>query len=136
MLAALARAAFGLSEIPDKEKWFLVYGSPFILFVVIFIWRKILIEINAIEIADNSITLTNLLTRRTRKIQKSELKGFKDTFRYGYTILLVDQSDKVTARIHEHYYKDFKALIDNLGLQYVGRIPTFWDKIIKIKSSE
>jgi hypothetical protein len=133
VLAAFGRAAFGLSEIPHKEKWFLVYGSPFILFVVVFIWRKILIEINQIEIADDSVTLTNLLTRRTREIQKSELKGFKDTFRYGYTILLVDQSDKVTAKIHEHYYKDFKGLIDNLGLQYIGRVPTFWDKVFKIK---
>jgi len=136
VLAALGRAAFGLSEIPDREKWFLVYGSPFILFVVIFIWRKILIEINEIEITDKTITLRNLLTRRTREIQKSDLKGYKDTFRNGYTILLVDQSDKVTAKIHEHYYKDFKGLINNLGLLYAGRIPTFWDKIIKVESSE
>jgi hypothetical protein len=136
VLAALGRAAFGLSEIPDKEKWFLVYGSPFILFVVIFIWRKVLIEINEIEIADKTITLKNLLTRRTRVIQRSELKGYRDTFRNGYTILLVDQSDRVTAKIHEHYYKDFKRLIDNLGLLYVGRVPTFWDKIIKVESSE
>ena len=136
MLAGLGRAAFGLSEIPDREKWFLVYGSPFILFVVIFIWRKILIEINEIEISDNSITLRNLLTRRTREIQRSNLKGYKDTFRNGYTILLVDQSDKVTAKIHEHYYKDFKGLINNLGLHYTGRVPTFWDKIIKVDSNE
>lgn len=136
VLAALGRAAFGLSEISDRERWFLIYGIPFILFVVIFIWRKILIEINEIEIADKTITLRNLLTRRTREIQKSELRGYKDTFRYGYTILLVDQSNKVAAKIHEHYYKDFKGLISNLGLRYAGRVPSFWDKITKMESSE
>ena len=136
MLAALVRAAFGLNEIPDREKWFLIYGSPFILFVIIFIWRTILIEINEIEITDTIITLRNLLTRKTREVKKSELKGYKDTFKYGYTILLVDQSDNVTAKIHEHYYKDFKGLIDSLGLQYIGRVPTFLDKIIKVESDK
>lgn len=132
VLAALSRLAFGLSEIPDREKWFLIYGSPFILFVVIFIWRKILIEINEIEISDRVITLRNPLTRRKHEIQKNQLKGYKDTFRNGYTIFLVDQSENVIAKIQEHYYKDFKGLTDNLELKYIGRVPTFWDKIIKV----
>lgn len=136
VLAALGRAAFGLSEIPDREKWFLIYGSPFILFVVFFIWRKILIEINEVQIISTAITLKNILTRRTREIHKEQLKGYKDTFRNGYTILLVDQSDNVIAKIQEHYYQDFKGLIDNLGLKYIGRVPTFWDKIIKVEAKE
>ena len=136
VLAGLGRVVFGLSEIPDRERWFLIYGSPFILFVVIFIWRKILIEINEIEIFNTEVTLRNLLTRRTHEIKRSQLKGYKDTFKNGYTILLVDQSDNVIAKIQEHYYKDFKGLIDNLGLEYIGRVPTFWDKIIKVDTKE
>lgn len=136
VLAGLGRVVFGLSEIPERERWFLIYGSPFILFVVIFIWRKILIEINEIEIFNSEVTVRNLLTRRTHKIKTSQLKGYKDTFKNGYTILLVDLSDNVIAKIQEHYYKDFKGLIDNLGLVYIGRVPTFWDKIIKGDTNE
>lgn len=136
VLAALIRVVFGLNEIPNREKFFFIYGSPFMLFVVVFIWRKILVEINEIELTDSKVVFKNLLTRRTLEFKKSGLKGYKDSFRNGYIILLVDQSDKVIAKIHEHYYKDFKGLIDNLGLNYIGRIPTFWDKIFKIEVKE
>jgi len=113
---------------PGKDRWLLIYWSPFILIVVIFVWRKIILEINRIEISDTGIIFTNLLTRRKLELKKSEVIGFKDTFQYGYKILLIDQSGKVIAKIHEDYYKDFKGLVDNLGVGYMGRIPTIWDR--------
>jgi hypothetical protein len=136
VLAALIGVFFGFNEIPDKDRWFLIYGSPFILFVVIFVWRKILVEINEIEIADTRIIFKNVLTGRRFELRKSKLKGYKDSFRNGYKILLVDQSGNVVGKVHEHYYKDFKGLIDNLGLNYIGRIPNFWDKFFKVEAKE
>ncbi len=132
-LVAILTIIFRINEIPVKEKLFLVYGSPFILFVVVFLWRKILVEVNSVDLTESEIILTNILTRRTKVLAKECLTGYRDTFRHGYTILLIDKNDKVAAKIHEHYYRQFPVLIENLGLIYLGRVPDFWDKLFRKK---
>jgi hypothetical protein len=116
-----------------QDKKAMIFVGPLLLFVLTFVWVKILTEMNQLEITESAIQIKNLLTKRTKRIEKQKIKGFKDTFKNGYTILIVDHSDKVVAKIHDYYYKDFKGLIDNLGLKYIERVPTFWDKIIKIE---
>jgi hypothetical protein len=119
------------SGMEKKERLFMLYGGPFLLFTSVFILNKILTEINEVEITGTTIRTRNLVTKKQKEIEKKNIKGFKDTFRGGYRILLIDKEDKVVLKISEHYYKDFKVLIDNLGLTYLERERTFWDKIIK-----
>lgn len=118
------------------DKKVLIFVGPPVLLGLSFVWHKILTEMNELEITESTIQIKNLFTKRTKKIDKKKLKGFKDTFNNGYTILIIDRSDKTIARIHDYYYKDFKELIDNLGLDYIERVPTFWEKIIKIELKE
>jgi len=110
----------------------LIVGLFFVL-VLVWIWNKILTEMNQVTITDSSIEIKNPFTKRTKKIEKQMTKGFKDTFKNGYTILLIDNDDKVIAKLHDYYYRDFKDLRDKLGIKYLERVPTFWDKIIKIE---
>jgi hypothetical protein len=98
-----------------------------LLLMTILIWRKILTEMNHIEITESTIKIKNLFTKRTKRIEKQKTKGFKDIFKNGY----IDDSNKVVAKIHDYYYKDFQGLIDNLGLKHLERIPTTLDKIFK-----
>ena len=116
-----------------QDKRALIFAGPFLIFVTGYVWRKILIEMNQVTVTDSSIELRNPFTRRTKKIDKQNVKGVKDIFRNGYTILIIDNSDKVISKIHDYYYMDFKDLCNNLGLKYLEHIPTFWDKIIKIE---
>lgn len=134
VLVSLGRLLFGLNEIPDREKGFLIFVFPLIIFIVTFLCRKILIEIKEIEINATGIIFKNILTRRIREIQKDQIKGYKDTYRNGYTILLVGHSDDVIMKIQEHYYVNFKELIDHMELTYIGRVPTFWERTIKAKA--
>lgn len=59
------------------------------------------------------------------------LKGFKDQFSNGYTLLLIDNSGKVLAKLKDPYFEDLKSIKDNLGLKYLGKTSTFWDKIFR-----
>ena len=111
-------------------------GWPSLAFLIIFLGHKVFFEINNVTIDDSKIEIQNLISRRTRELKKNELKGFKDKFSNGYSILLIDNSDKVIAKMSDLYYKDFKSLRNNLGLKYLGRVSTFWDKIIKINVTE
>lgn len=86
---------------------------------------------NQIEISESTIEIRNPFTKRTKKIEKLKIKGFKDAFKNGYTVLIIDDSDKVIAKIHDYYYKDFQGLINNLGLKYLERVPTIFDKVFK-----
>jgi hypothetical protein len=130
-LAGITRTVIGFNDIPYEDKLFFIFGGPFILIVTFFVWRKILVEINQIEITDNRIIIKNILTRKCNEINRENIKGFKDHYRNGHTILLIDHSNKVVCKIHEHYYKNFSGLINRLELNYIGRIPTFLDKIFK-----
>ena len=112
----------------------LILVGPLLLIVTILIWIKILTEMNQVTVTKSHIEIKNPFTRRTKKIAKQKTKGFKDIFKNGYTILIIDDSDKVIGKLHDYYYSDFKELRDNLGLNYIERIPTFWDKIIKVES--
>lgn len=93
----------------------LIFVGPLLIFVLIFLWKKILTEMNQIEITELIIQV-------------------KNPFRNGYTILLIDNNDKIVAKINDYYYQDFKLLRHNLGLNYLGRVPTFIDRIIKIEN--
>jgi hypothetical protein len=106
--------------------------GAWLLFMTFLLWRKILTEMNQIEITESLIEIKNPFTKRKKRIEKQKIKGFKDIFRNGYTILIICDDNKVIAKIHDYYYKDFQVLIDNLGLQYLERMPTFFDKIFKI----
>jgi hypothetical protein len=114
----------------------LIFAGPLLLFVTVFIWLKILTEMNQVTVTDSHIEIKNPFTKRTNRIDKQTTKGIKDIFKNGYTILIVDNSDKVVGKLHDYYYHDFKELRDNLGLDYLERIPTFWDKIIKIETEK
>jgi hypothetical protein len=105
--------------------------GAWLLLMTILVWRKILTEMNQIEINEFIIEIKNPFTMRTKRIEKQKIKGFKDIFRNGYTILIIGDDNKVIAKIHDYYYKDFQGLIDNLGLQYLGRMPTLFDKIFR-----
>ena len=111
----------------------LTFVGPLLIFVTVCLWKKILTEMNHIEITELTIQVKNPFTKRVNLIKKENLKGFKDIFRNGYTILLVDEQENIVAKISDYYYHDFEVLRENLGLDYIGRIPTFWDRIIKIK---
>lgn len=102
-----------------------------LLFMTLLVWRKILTEMNQIEITESTIEIKNPITKRTRRIEKQKVKGFKDIFKNGYTILIISHNDKVIAKIHDYYYKDFQGLINNLGIKYLERVPTTLDKIFK-----
>jgi hypothetical protein len=117
----------------ESFRLIVLFVGLFFLLVLVWIWNKILTEMNQVTITDSSIEIKNPFTRRTKKIEKQRTKGFKDIFKNGYTILLIDNNDKVIAKLHDYYYRDFKGLRDNLGIKYLDRVPTFWDKIIKIE---
>lgn len=102
---------------------------------LLFIWNKILTEIDQITITDSSIEIVNVFTKRKRKINRQDIKGFKDSFKNGYTILIVDHNERVLAKIHDYYYQEFIELKENLGIKYLERVPTFWNKLIKVESN-
>jgi hypothetical protein len=114
----------------------LIFVGPLLLLVTIFIWTKILTEMNQVTVTNSHIEIKNPFTQRTKRIEKQKIKGFKDIFKNGYTVLIIDNSDKVIGKLHDYYYSDFKGLRDNLGLEYIERVPTFWDKIIKVNSEK
>lgn len=114
----------------------LIFAGPLLLLVTVFIWIKILTEMNQVMVTNSHIEIKNPFTQRTKKIEKQKTKGFKDIFKNGYTILIIDDSGKVIGKLHDYYYSDFKGLRDNLGLEYIERVPTFWDKIIKVESEK
>jgi hypothetical protein len=126
----------GYDSLEQREKLFMRLGWPSLGFLILFLGYRVFFEINEITIDDSKIKIQNLISRRTREINKKDLKGFKDKFSNGYSLILVDNMDKVVAKLSDPYYKDFKSLRDNLGLTYLGRIPTLWDKIIKIEVTE
>ena len=116
-----------------QDKRALIFVGPLLIFVTIWIWRELLTEMNQVTVTDSYIEIKNPFTKRTKRIDKQNIKGVKDIFRNGYTILIIDNSDKVLGKIHDYYYRDFKDLCNNLGLKYLERIPTFLDKFIKIE---
>jgi hypothetical protein len=126
----------GYDSLEQKEKLFMRLGWPSLGFLILFLGYRVFFEINQITIDDTKIEIQNLISRRTKEIKKKDLKGYKDKFSNGYSLLLLDNMDKVVAKVSDPYYKDFKSLRDNLGLPYLGRIPTFWDKIIRVEIIE
>ncbi len=104
-----------------------------LLSMTFFVWRKILTEMNQIVITESTIEIKNPITKRAKRIEKQKIKGFKDIFKNGYTILIIDDNDKVIVKIHDYYYKDFQGLINNLGIKYLERVPTTLDKLFKIE---
>jgi hypothetical protein len=119
-----------------QDRRALIFAGPLFLFMTIFIWIKILTEMNQVTVTNSHIEIKNPFTQRTKKIEKQKTKGFKEIFKNCYTILIIDDSDKVAGKLHHYYYSDFKGLRDNLGLEYIERIPTFWDKIFKVESEK
>jgi hypothetical protein len=128
--------AIDYENLDQKDKLFMRLGWPSLGFLILFLGHKVFFEINQISIDDKKVLITNVISRRTKEINKQGLKGYKDKFFNGYSLLLIDQSDKVVAKMSDPYYKDFKTLRDNLKLTYLGRVPTFWDKIIKVEIIE
>jgi type III secretory pathway component EscR len=133
----LLTAGFAMQYHPSRQEIipFISIGS-LLLVLTIFVWRKIFVEMNQITITGSTIELTNLFTRRAKKIEKTRAKGYKDILKKGYTVLIIDENDQVWAKIHDYYYLDFKALVDNLGLKHLERIPTFMDKFVKVNAGK
>lgn len=122
------------NSLGSEDKLFMRLAWPCSGFLILFLGRMILFELNLISITENNIILKNILSRRTIELDKSKLIGYKDTFSWGYKILLIDSSNKVVAKLHEYCYTDFISMRTNLGLDYLGRIPTFLDKFISVET--
>jgi hypothetical protein len=117
----------------NENQYAMIFVCALLLFTTLVLWLKTFKEINKIEITDSIITIRNILSRKTIELKKQELKGYKDTFSDGYMILLIDKNNKTVGKIKNYYYQDFKALIKNLDIKYIERVPTRLDKIFKIK---
>ena len=130
-------AGFAMQYHPSRQEMipFISIGS-LLLILTVFVWRKIFLEMNQITISGSTIEMRNLFTRRAKKIEKSRAKGYKDMLKSGYTIQIIDENDRVWATIHDYYYHDFKALVDNLGIKYLERVPTLMDKFVKISTGK
>ena len=136
VIAMTLWTTIGYESLEQREKLFMRLGWPCLGFLIPFLGHRVFFEINQITIDDIKIEIQNLFLRRTKELKKKDLKGYKDKFSNGYSLLLVDNSGKIVAKISDPYYKDFKTLRDNLGLTYLGRVSTFWDKIIKIEVAD
>lgn len=121
----------GYDSLEQREKLFMRLGWSSLGFLILFLGYRVFFEINKITIDDTKIDIQNLFSRQTKEIKKKDLKGYKDKFSNGYSLLLVDNTDKVVATVSDPYYKDFKSLKDNLGLTCLGRIPTSWGQDYK-----
>ena len=126
----------GYEQLKHRDKLFMLFGWPFLGVVILRLGYTILFEFNQVSIYQDKITIKNLVSKQTKEIAISGLKGFKDKFSNGYTILLIDSSDKVVARISDLYYKDFISFRNMLELKYLGRVNTFWSRIIRVAEND
>ncbi|MGV9012884.1 MAG: hypothetical protein ACOH13_09855 [Flavobacteriales bacterium] len=136
VIAMTLWTTIGYEQLDREDKRFMILAWPSLAFLIIFLGQKVLFEMNQISIDAERVEIRNFITRRVKEINKKDLKGFKDKFSNGYTLLLINQSDKVVAKLNDYYYKDFIAIRENLRLTYLGKVPTFWDRILKVEVSE
>ncbi|MBF8965659.1 hypothetical protein I0P70_20575 [Pontibacter sp. FD36] len=104
--------------ITDNLMWYLFFQLVF-LFTIGLLWKKVIFDINNIEVTNTEIRITNLLTKKVRIIQRDSLIGFKDSFWNGYTVKLIDKEGKTVAKLYEEYYRNFKDLLITLNLDYL-----------------
>ena len=105
-------------SITDNLIWYIFFQLLF-LFTIGFLWKKVIFDINIIEVTSTEIRITNLLTKKLKLIQRNSLLGFKDSFWNGYTVKLIDKEGNNVAKIYEEYYRNFKDLLNNLNLNYL-----------------
>jgi len=133
-LSFLLYTTYCYNNLGSEDKLFMSLAWPCSGFLILFLGRMILVELKFISITKNRIILKNILSRRSIELDKSKLIGYKDTYSWGYKILLIDNSNKIVAKLHEYCYTDFISLRNNLELDYLGRIPTFLDKFIIVET--
>ncbi len=129
-IAILVVFYLDLELLKKQEGHYLLFMSPFVILVTYLLWKSILTKINIVSINFEQIILKNIVTRQSRIFTFNQLAGYKDSFKNGFSIEIIDKNGVALTELIGYYYQDFQELIDKLNLEYLGRKQTWTDKIL------
>ncbi|MFA0964552.1 hypothetical protein AB9P05_22280 [Roseivirga sp. BDSF3-8] len=95
--------------------WYSFFMGLFV-FTIVFLWKRVLFDINTIRVNEQEVVIRNIVTRREKIILRKDLAGF--TYNpWLKRVRLVSKGGKPVATIWDYYYDNLEDLISLLELE-------------------
>lgn len=117
--------AVNFPTLPDREKLFLLYASPFISVAIILLKNNLLYQIRDIEVNNGIITFKNKVINKIETFELKDIKGFRFNG-ITYKVYLINQEDLKITEIYDPFYKDLNKFLYENKIEYLGKSKTWF----------